>query len=141
MAIEIQASYSVSGWEGDRLKRRVVDILTDYAAAIDKQLKEEIKTVQFPWPGITYRRNGTIEGSPRDIVDLGNFWRSQKRNRISATEVRFTWGNSVVTYAGIILKGRSDTAAYPGRNWIEPALKALPFESFFAQEWPKRFSK
>jgi hypothetical protein len=40
-----------------------------------------------------------------------------------------------VTYAGIILAGRSDTAAYPGRNWILPALKNLPMDDFFAKQW------
>lgn len=103
-----------------------------------QQLKEEIKLVQFSWPGTTYRRNGTIEGSPRDIVDTGRFLASQRSDRPTASTIVFTWGGSAgVNYAGIILKGRPDTAAYPGRNWILPALKNLPLDKFFAEKWDR----
>jgi hypothetical protein len=88
--------------------------------------------------GKTYRKNGSIEGSPRDIVDTGAFLASQRRTRLSATSIKFVWGGSGgVDYAGIILSGRPDTRAYPGRNWILPALKNRPMEAFFAAEWRK----
>jgi hypothetical protein len=132
----ITSSFKITGYNGNQLKLRVPTIMTAYGKAMDKQLKEEIKLVQFPWPGITYRRNGTIEGSPRDIVDTGRFLASQRRSRPRATEIRFQWGGSAgVSYAGIILSGRPDTAAYPGRNWIQPALKNLPLDKFFADKW------
>jgi hypothetical protein len=116
--------------------------MTEYGKAMDQQLKEEIKLVQFSWPGTTYRKNGTIERSPRDIVDTGAFLRSQRRTRLSATSVKYTWGGSSgVDYAGIILAGRSDTAAYPGRNWIEPALKNLPLDTFFAKAWTRKTTR
>ncbi len=132
-----RADYKISGWQGDRLKRRVTEILTDYAKALDDQLKEEIKAPQFSWPGPTRRKNGTLVTSPRDIVDTGAFLRSQRRERISPTEVRFTWGNeTVVSYAGIILRGKG--SSYPSRNWIKPALEAVPLEQFFARAWAQR---
>jgi hypothetical protein len=134
----INATFTLTGWEGNKLKSRVAFIMTDYGKALDRQLKEEIKLVQFDWPGITYRSNGTIEGSPRDIVDTGRFLASQRRSRPNATTLQFNWGGSAgVNYAGIILKGRPDTAAYPGRNWILPALKNLPLDKFFAEKWDR----
>jgi hypothetical protein len=138
----VNATFTLTGWNGPQLMNRVATIMTSYGKAMDQQLKEEIKLVQFPWPGITYRRNGTIEGSPRDIVDTGRFLASQRRTRPNATTLQFTWGGSAgVDYAGIILKGRPDTAAYPGRNWIERALKKKPLDKFFAQEWNRQTTR
>ena len=133
--VVIKSQFKLTGWRGQQMKLRVIEVMTAYGQEIDKQLKEEIKLVQFFWPGTTYRKNGTIERSPRDIVDLGNFLRSQRRTRPKATQIKFTWGGGSVNYAGIILAGRSDTAAYPGRNWILPALKNLPMDDFFAAQW------
>jgi hypothetical protein len=134
----ITASYKLTGWNGPQLMNRVATIMTAYGKTMDQQLKAEIKLVQFSWPGITYRKNGTIEGSPRDIVDTGRFLASQRRSRPDATTIRFTWGGSAgVNYAGIILAGRPDTAAYPGRNWILPALKNQPLDKFFAAQWAR----
>jgi hypothetical protein len=134
----VTATFKLTGWNGPQLANRVANIMTLYGKAMDQQLKQEIKTVQFPWPGVTYRKNGTIEGSPRDIVDTGRFLASQRRSRPNATTLQFNWGGSAgVNYAGIILKGRPDTAAYPGRNWILPALKNLPLDKFFAEKWDR----
>jgi hypothetical protein len=134
----VSATYTLRGWNGAKLMNRVAFIMTAYGKAMDQQLKEEIKLVQFHWPGKTYRKNGSIEGSPRDIVDTGAFLASQRRTRLSATSIKFVWGGSGgVDYAGIILSGRPDTRAYPGRNWILPALKNRPMEAFFAAEWRK----
>ena len=136
MALQVQATYKLTGWNAPQLKLRVANIMTAYGKAIDRQFKEEIQLVQFPWPGTTYRRNGTIEGSPRDIVDTGAFLRSQRRERINATTLQFTWGNSGVNYAGYILQGVPGKN-YPARDWIKPALTNLPLDGFFRAEWSR----
>lgn len=136
MTVVVRATWQLEGWNGDELRRRVPFIMTGYAAKVDLQLKEEIKLVQFPWPGKTYRRNGTIEGSPRDIVDTGAFLRSQNRRRDSPTQVTFTWGGTGgVTYAGIILQGKGPS--YPARDWISPALVKVPLDRYFRDEWSR----
>jgi hypothetical protein len=116
-------------------------ILTTYGQVLDQEFKEQIKLVQFFWPNTTYRKNGTIELGPgnRDIVDLGGFIRSQRRNRPNATTLVFRWE---APYAKTILTGFTSTnkrtgktTTWPGRNWIEPALKAKPLDEFFAAYW------
>jgi len=136
MAIQVQATYKLTGWNAPQLKLRVANIMTAYGKAMDQQLKEEIQLVQFPWPGTTDRRNGTIEGSPRDIVDTGAFLASQRRERPNATTLTFSWGNSGVNYAGYILQGVPGKN-YPARDWIKPALNNLPLDRFFKAEWSK----
>lgn len=148
MAVQVKASFKLTGWNAPQLKLRVPQILTRYGSVLDKQLKVEIQNVQFKWesedgkPRLTKRRNGQVVGSPRNIVDLGGFVRSQRRDRPSATELRFTWdakSDRGFPYAPLILIGytTSKGTLVPGRNWIKPALQAVPLERFFADEWKK----
>jgi hypothetical protein len=133
----VQANLRLTNLRTEDLIRRVPKILTDYGSALDKQLKEEIKTERYSWPGETRRRNGTTVGSPRDIVDTGAFLRSQRRRRVNLTTIRFEWGGSGgVTYAGYIYQGIPGKA-YPPRDWIKPALDALPIGLFFVKEWTR----
>ena len=133
----VQARLNLTNLRTEDLIRRVPKILTDYGKVLDQQLKEEIKTERYSWPGETRRRNGTIAGSPRDIVDTGAFLRSQRRRRVNLTTIRFDWGGSGgVTYAGYIFQGIPGKN-YPARDWIKPALDALPIGPFFAREWAR----
>lgn len=136
MALQVRSSYKLTGWNANQLKLRIPVILTGYGKVMDRQLKEEIQLVQFPWPRTTYRKNGTIETSPRDIVDLGTFLRSQRRDRPSATELRFTWNTP---YSALILTGYTTKrgTVVPGRDWLKPALNNQPLDRFFALEWAK----
>jgi len=139
---EVRASLSLKGWNATQLKLRVPVILRRYGDVMDKQLKDEIQTVQFPWPRQTRRRNGTTVGSPRDIVDLGTFLRSQRREYPSATQLLFTWdarSDKGFMYAGLILTGYTTKrgTVVPGRNWIKPALDKHPLNGFFIREWRK----
>ena len=140
MAVQVRATYKLTGWNSTQLKLRVPAILTAYGTVMDKQLKDEIQTVQFNWPRSTKRRNRSTVNSPRDIVDLGGFLRSQRRDRPSATQLRFTWdarSDQGFAYAPLILTGYTTRRGtiVPGRNWIKPALEAVPLDQFFAREW------
>lgn len=142
MAVQVKASFKLTGWNSTQLKLRIPVILTAYGKVLDQQLKEEIKTSQFDWPRETKRRNRSVVSSPRDIVDLGGFLRSQRRDRPSATELRFTWdakSEGGFAYVPLILTGYTTKrgTVVPGRNWIKPALEAKPLDAFFAAEWRK----
>lgn len=160
---EIQARLELKGWNATQLKLRVPAIISAYGDVMDRQLKEEIKAVQFSWPRVTYRtgkfraaksdrqrnkvlkaqggRKGVAVGSPRDIVDSGTFLRSQQRFNDRPGEVRFTWdatSDDGFMYAGLILTGGSvgeRSTPIPPRNWIKPALDKHPLNAFFVAEW------
>ena len=136
MAVQVKASYKLTGWNATQLKLRIPAIMTAYGKVLDQQLKEEIKSVQFTWPRETKRKNRSVVSSPRDIVDLGGFLRSQRRDRPDATTLRFTWNTP---YAPLILTGYTTKkgTVVPGRDWIKPALEAQPLDRFFAAEWRK----
>lgn len=137
--VVVRAKFKLSGWNSNQIKLRIANILTAYSKRLDEQLKEEIRLPQFPWPNQTRRSNGSIVGSPRNIVDTGAFLGSQRRERISATEIRFTWGSDGVDYAGRILTGKGARWGKDGppRNWIELALQKEPLDKFFAEEWKR----
>lgn len=135
MTVSVRANFTLKGWNKNQLALRVPVIMTAYGKVLDQQFKEEIQTPQFRWPGETKRRNGTIAGSPRNIVDTGRFLASQRRERPNATTLQFSWGNDGVSYAGYILQGTGP--AYPPRDWIGKALNAAPFEPFFKAEWQR----
>lgn len=140
MPVQVKANFKLTGWNANQLKLRVPQILTSYGKVLGDQLKEEIKTPQFGWPRATKRRNGQTVTSPRDIVDLGGLLRSQRRDRPTATQLRFTWepkSKDGFMYAGLILTGytTSKGTLVPGRNWIRPALEKQPLDRFFAEQW------
>jgi len=161
---EINAQFSLKGWNANQLRLRVPQIMRSYGDVLDPQLKTEIKTVQFTWPRPTYRtgllrntksvkrsleiyqaqgrRGGYWVYSPRDIVDSGNFLRSQRRDYPDATTLRFTWdakSEKGFPYAGLILTGfvTSKGTVCPPRDWITPALTKPPLDRFFAAEWQR----
>jgi hypothetical protein len=136
MAVQVKASYKLTGWNATQLKLRIPAIMTAYGKVLDQELKQSIQTVQFGWPRETKRKNHSVVSSPRDIVDLGGFLRSQRRDRPDATTLRFTWNTP---YAPLILTGYTTKkgTVVPGRNWIKPVLQAQPLNRFFAAEWRK----
>lgn len=142
MVLQVKASYKLTGWNAPQLKMRIPQILTAYGTVLDQQLKAEIQTSQFSWPRTTRRRNNQTVSSPRDIVDLGGLLRSQKRDRPTATQLRFIWdarSKDGFAYAPLVLTGYTTSrgTVVPGRNWIKPALDAVPLDQFFAKEWRK----
>jgi hypothetical protein len=136
MAVRVQATYKLTGWNSKQLLNRIPAILTAYDKVIYPQFKEELEREQFSWPRETRRRNGSVVGSPRNIVDLGGLRRSQERKRSSATELTYRWN---APYAALVLTGyeTSRGTIVPGRNWITPALEARPLDAFFAQQWAR----
>ena len=135
MSYSTVATWKLTKWTGSELIRRVPKILTNYGKVLDQQFKEEIKAVQYAWPRKTKRKNGSEISSPRDIVDLGGFLRSQERVQPpSVTELVFRWN---APYASLIYNGYTLNSGFvaPPRNWIKPALEKQPLDNFFREQW------
>lgn len=142
MAVQVRATFNLTGWNANQLKLRVPQILGKYQTVLDQQLKTEIQSPQFSWPRQTKRKNNSTVSTPRDIVDLGGFLRSQRRSFDGRTTITFTWdakSKSGFAYAPLILTGytTSKGTLVPGRNWIKPALENAPLDAFFAEQWRK----
>lgn len=124
----------VENWNPGLIRARLTRILGEYRPVLAEQLRTEIRSPQFSWPGTTRRRNGSIVGSPRNIVDTGAFLSSQRDYRPDPLTLVYAWGGpGPVTYAGIILRGKG--ASYPPRDWITRALQQQPLVPFIQSRW------
>ena len=101
-------------------------VVADLADAFQGLIEAKI----YDWPNTTQRKNGSVVSSPRDIVDTGEFKRSQRTERLSPSVFQFVWD---AQYAAYIYYGYRTLSGsqMPGRDWISPALTNLAkqFES------------
>ena len=139
MAFRVSSSVKIPKWNAELLKARIPAILRQYDKVLFPAFQEQIKLVRYNWPNRTYRKNGTIEDSPRDIYDLGNFYRSQLRVPVgpNALSLTYQWGGPKAPYAPLIFNGyiTSTGAQMPARNWIKPALEENPLREFVILNW------
>lgn len=137
-----------TAWNADRLLRRKPRrILSDYGDVLGPQLQNEIASSQFPWPRFTRRKNGRrVAPGKRDIVDTGEFINSQTEPEVGDSDVGVQMSIGwTASYAKNIFYGEEvefvtrDGNFYsvelPGRDWITPALKAQPFDTYFVKRW------
>lgn len=112
----------------DRFTREVISpIMADVVREFEVALQDAFDSAVYFWDRDTIRSDGSVAGSPRDIVDTGALKDSQTPARqITLTRYQIAW---TVPYAVLVLLGgvnRSDGSVTPGRNWVEIALELLP---------------
>ena len=100
--------------------------LQGFAADADTLFTQAIESPVYEWPGETRRRNGSTVGSPRDIVDLGDFRDSQSYKLNGPTSLTYTWSAEHSVYVFLGFTSRNGTS-YPGRN---PVLQAMADRDF-----------
>lgn len=125
-------------WAPDKYPERIAQCLEQYSPVIEQQFQTEIKTEQFGWPNDTRRRSGQfVRKGPRDIVDLGNFLRSQQPGKlVGLRNLKFEW---TAQYALAIFKGfyNNSFQREKARDWVTPALNKQSLKAFFEKTWSK----
>lgn len=104
---------------------RVFERAMDWA---EKDFKEEIEAVKWRWPNDTIRANGSVAGSPRDIVDLGGLRDSQTRENQSQYSVDFVWtGGGGKSYALEVHDGYTSKGGQnlPARSFTDSTVSRL----------------
>lgn len=96
----------------------------DFAA----QCTEEIESEKWQWDGITFRSNGQVVSSPRDIVDTGELRDSQQISvEGDKAAVAYTAKHSINAHEG------SPADNYPARPFMRSAA--------MAKNWNKELAK
>lgn len=125
-------------WAPEKYPQRIAQCLEQYRPVIGQQFQKEITTEQFNWPNATRRRSGQlVPAGKRDIVDLGNFLRSQTPGQlVGLKKLQFEWtaAYALAIFLGYYTKGFQKEKA---RDWVTPALQKQPMQVFFAKNWKK----
>lgn len=105
----------------------------DYFDEVDSLMASE----EWSWPNTTQRRNGSIAGVIRDVIDTGQLAdpgnRTVEYGGANGLEAVVTWlaPYSAAVFLGAVFKTRLLTL--PGRNVPEEALNRLDFAQALAR--------
>jgi hypothetical protein len=99
----------------------------NFAALAELFKQEQIAQIEqdkWGWPNETHRRNGSVVGSPRDIVDTGELRDSLRLEPVSPTEVIYSYdcNHAIIVHQGATLKGGGKI---PPRPWVDAAAAEL----------------
>ena len=115
-------------------------------AQLDVDLDELFLEDKWPWMGgLTQRRSGEVVGSPRNIYDLGNLYRSEtQRTEQAGTRIIHTreWeaiSESGQDYAPAVHDGTSKTDARPWTDRIKVEKEQI-YAQLFAEEFARLFN-
>ena len=103
--------------------------LADTAAQADLAFRVAIEKPLYAWPNQTLRQNGTLVGSPRNIVDSGHLRDSQSATPIGDFSWQFEWSED---YAGLTHEGgwsvfHGHKYYHTPRPWTYYAIKGDSF--------------
>lgn len=103
------------------LKRKLTRAFQETVKEVAVQTRRNVEDSIWDWPGATLRKNGSIVGSPRNAVDLGEFRDGQQLSISGAkASINFTADHSIYVIFGFTsTSGRQ----FPGRNPVERTLQ------------------
>ena len=121
-------------------------------------LDNAMNSSTWGWTRDTLRKNGSIAGSTRDIVDTGKLRNSlsiKEKNLKTKTTISIQYKTpyaALVHYGGVVVpygNVRAGTVIVPARPWIEATLKGThgiqkfnmskPMNTGFNEVWSRRF--
>lgn len=116
-------------------KHRIVHALESAFQETTRELSEAIQNnfelIIWDWPNKTRRTDGTLVGSPRDVIDTGALRASQRLSFPAANTGSIVWN---IHYALKVFLGNTepDGRVHPPRNVPEETLKRFAFQERFA---------
>lgn len=96
---------------------------------------EQLSSEKWQWYRQTLRKNGSLVGSPRDIIDSGDLRDSLEITNINEYAVKYKYSTN---YAGLVHQGFSGqsngkTINYPERPWIAASYEENDLLEIFKQ--------
>lgn len=104
-----------------KLNAAIQQALTRTIDAVAQTADQAMTDERWQWDGYTVRRNGQVVGSPRDIVDTGELYRSRTMPIVSGDVARIEYHSE---YAEQV---------HADRPWLTTALLETDIESIFAE--------
>ena len=106
------------------------EMVGEFAQEINFQVEDS----KWNWPRETVRKNGTVVGSPRDIVDTGELKNSQFIEDVSDTHkvIGYTADHATLVHEGYQIERNDGTVTdVPARPFIDTAIEDYnPIEAY-----------
>lgn len=118
------------------LNRQADQAMSRGTRQLGTAIQAGFKDPVYAWPGVTKRRSGTVAGTVRDVVDLGELRDSQtpaRRVGPGHYEISWTADHAAAVFLGAVLKGRK--GAMPARNVPMNVLRNFDFLAAVARAW------
>jgi hypothetical protein len=101
----------------DKIMNRATVAWSETVDMVDPAMKAAIQLKVYKWPRITARRNGTMVGSPRDIVDSRDLLEKQGIRKLGASHAVIY---NLAPHAMVNHEGMDNR---PPRRWTRKAIR------------------
>lgn len=119
----------ILNWNGGDIASRLTQAWTETNSKLGERMQNAARAKVYEWPRRTVRSDGSVAGSPRDVVDTGAFVESYRLTRVGVESFDHAF---TVPYAATIIIGTRDTP--PRDVTAEPLTHvALDFREEFSR--------
>ena len=115
-------------------RQLAIESFDEMVGEFTQEINFQIKDDKWPWPRETVRQNGSIVGSPRDIVDTGELKNSQFIENVSDVYkvIGYTSDHAALVHEGYQIERNDGTVTdVPARPFIDTAIEDYnPIEAY-----------
>lgn len=115
-------------------RQLAIESFDEMVGEFAQEINFQIEDTKWDWPRETVRKNGSVVGSPRDIVDKGDLKNSQFIEDVSDTFriVGYTAEHAPLVHEGYEIERNDGTVTdVPARRFIDTAIEDYnPIEAY-----------
>lgn len=115
-------------------KQLAIESFDEMVGEFAQEINFQIEDTKWDWPRETVRKNGTVVGSPRDIVDKGDLKNSQFIEDVSDVYklIGYTAEHAPLVHEGYEIERNDGTVTdVPARRFIDAAIEDYnPIEAY-----------
>ena len=115
-------------------KQLAIESFDEMVGEFAQEINFQIEDTKWDWPRETVRKNGTVVGSPRDIVDKGDLKNSQFIEDVSDVYklIGYTAEHAPLVHEGYEIERNDGTVTdVPARRFIDTAIEDYnPIEAY-----------
>jgi hypothetical protein len=131
------SSFKINSFNTGAILAAVDIAQSDMANVVDRQLSMAIGSEVWNWPRMTWRKNGEVARSPRNIIDSADLLNSQQMRKNGRRGVLYSWS---VRYALLVHFGYSKKGTVvPGRPWTKLGLAKSNAQGVFMDSFRRNY--
>lgn len=115
-------------------KQLAIESFDEMVDEFAQEINFQIEDTKWNWPRETVRKNGSVVGSPRDIVDTGELKNSQFIENVSDVYkvIGYTADHAALVHEGYQIERNDGTVTdVPARRFIDTAIEDYnPIEAY-----------